>query len=118
MSMFILKTGIIRNRVCNPRVSLKLKVKFYRIAIRPVMLYRAKYWPSKRRHVQQLSVAEMHMVRWICGHIRIDRVRNDDMRERLGVAPVEEKLMQHRLRWFEYIQRRPVDAQICNGVIR
>jgi hypothetical protein len=34
------------------------------------------------------------------------------------VAPVEEKLMQHRLRWFEHIQRRPAEAPICNGVIR
>jgi hypothetical protein len=57
------------------------------------------------------------MLRWICGHTRRDRVRNDDMRERLGVAPVE-KLVQHRLRWFGHIQRRPAEAPIRNGVIR
>jgi hypothetical protein len=59
----------------------------------------------------------MRMLRWICGHTRRDRVRNDDMRERLGVAPVE-KLVQHRLRWFGHIQRRPAEAPIRNGVIR
>jgi hypothetical protein len=99
-------------------VPLKLKGKFYRTTIRPIMLYGAECWPTKRRHVQQLSVAEMRMLRWICGHTRRDRVRNDDIRERLGVAPVEEKLVQHRLRWFGHIQRRPVEAPICNGVIR
>jgi hypothetical protein len=72
----------------------------------------------KRRHVQQLSVAKMRMLRWICGQTRRDRVRNDDIRERLGVAPLEEKLMQHRLRWFEHMQRRPAEAPIHNGVIR
>jgi hypothetical protein len=82
------------------------------------MLYGAECWPTKRRHVQQLSVAEMHMLRWICGHTRRDRARNDDIRERLVVAPVEEKLVQHRLRWFGHMQRRPVEAPICNGVIR
>jgi hypothetical protein len=60
----------------------------------------------------------MHMVQLICGHIRRDRVRNDDIHERLGVAPVEENLMQHRLRWFGHIQRRPVEAPIRNEVIR
>jgi hypothetical protein len=60
----------------------------------------------------------MRMLRWICGHTRRYRVRNDDIRERLGVAPVEEKLVQHRLRWFGYIQQRPAEAPICNGVIR
>jgi hypothetical protein len=104
--------------LCDPRVPLKLKGKFYRTAIRPAMLYGAECWPTKRQHVQQLSVAEMHMLQWICGHTRRDRVRNDDIRERLGVAPVEEKLVQHRLRWFGHMQRRPADAPIHNGVIR
>jgi hypothetical protein len=104
--------------LCDPRVPLKLKDKFYRTVIRPAMLYGAECWPTKRRHVQQLSVAEMRMLRWICGHTRRDQVQNDDIRERLGVAPVEEKLMQHRLRWFGHMQRRPVNAPICNGVIR
>jgi hypothetical protein len=60
----------------------------------------------------------MCMLRWICGHTRRDRVQNDDIRERLGVTPVEEKLVQHRLRWFGHIQRRPVESPIRNGVIR
>jgi hypothetical protein len=92
--------------------------KFYRTMIRPAMLYGAECWPPKRWHVQQLSVAEVRMLRWICGHTRRDRVQNDDIRERLGVAPVEEKLMQHRLRWFGHMQRRPAETPIRNGVIR
>ena len=31
------------------------------------------------------------MLRWICGRTRRDLVRNDDIRDRLGVAPIEEK---------------------------
>jgi hypothetical protein len=58
--------------LCNSRVPLKLKGKFYRTAIRPVMLYGAEYWPTRRRHVQQLSLAEMRMLRWICSHTRRD----------------------------------------------
>lgn len=33
----------------------------------------------------------MPMLRWICGHTRMDRVRNGDIRDRLRVAPIEEK---------------------------
>jgi hypothetical protein len=82
------------------------------------MLYETECWPTKMRHVQQLSVAEMHMLWWICGYTKRDRVWNDDICERLGVAPVEEKLVQHRLRWFGHIQRRPAEAPIRNGIIR
>jgi hypothetical protein len=48
--------------LCDPRVPLKIKGKFYRTVIRPTMLYGAEHWPTKRRHVQQLSVAEMHIL--------------------------------------------------------
>jgi hypothetical protein len=82
------------------------------------MFYGAECWPTKRRHVQQLSVAEIRILRWICGHTRRDQVQNDDIHERVWVAQVEEKLVQHRLRWFERIQQRPADAPIRNGVIR
>jgi hypothetical protein len=49
--------------LCDLRVPLKLKGKFYRTAIRPAMLYGVECWPTKRRHIQQLSVAEMRMLR-------------------------------------------------------
>src|SRR3954447_15712393 len=57
--------------LCDKRVPQKLKGEFYRTAIRPAMLYGAECWPTKRRHIQQLGVAEMRMLRWICGHTRI-----------------------------------------------
>ncbi|XP_066367886.1 uncharacterized protein [Miscanthus floridulus] len=103
--------------LCDKRVPQKLKGKFYRTVIRPAMLYGAECWPTKRRHVQQLSVAEMRMLCWICGHTRRDRVRNDDIRDRLGVAPIEEKLVQHRLRWFRHVQRRPPEAPVRSGIL-
>jgi hypothetical protein len=46
------------------------------------------------------------MLQLICGHIRRDHVRNDDICERLEVAPVDKKFVQHRLKWFGHIQRR------------
>jgi hypothetical protein len=79
------------------------------------MLFGAKCWPTKR-HVQQLSVAEMHMLRLFFGHTR-DCVWNDNIRERLGVSPVEEKFMQHRVRWFGHVQWRPTKASVHSGVI-
>ena len=79
--------------LCDKRVPQKLKDKFYRTAIRPAMWYGVECWPMKRRHVQQINIAKIRMLRWICGHTRRDRVWNDDIRDRLGVAPIEEKLV-------------------------
>jgi hypothetical protein len=103
--------------LCDKKVPNKLKGKFYRTAIRPAMMYGAECWATKGQHIQKMSVAEMQILRWIYGHTRGDRIRNDDIRDKLGVAPIQEKLVQHRLRWFDYIQLRPSEAPVCNGIL-
>jgi hypothetical protein len=64
-----------------------------------------------------MSVAEMRMLRWICGHTRKDRIRNDNIRDKLGVTPIQENLVQYRLRWFGHIQQRPPEAPVRSGIL-
>ena len=64
-----------------------------------------------------MNVTEMRMLRWFCGHTRRDRIRNDDIRDKVGVAPIEEKLVQHRLRWYGHVQRRPSDSSVRIGLL-
>jgi hypothetical protein len=59
-----------------------------------------------------MSVDEMRMLRWICGHIRSDQIINEDIWDKFGVAPIQEKLVQHRLQWFGHIQRSPPEGPI------
>jgi hypothetical protein len=61
--------------LCDKKVPNKLKGKLYRTTIRPAMMYDAECWATKGQHVQKMSVAEMRMLRWICGHTRKDRIR-------------------------------------------
>jgi hypothetical protein len=64
-----------------------------------------------------MSIAEMRMLHWICSHTRKDRIRNDDIRDELRITPIQDKLIQHRLRWFGYIQRRPPEAPVRSGIL-
>ena len=47
----------------------------------------------KIHHAQKMSVAEMHMLRWMCGNTRRDKVRNEDIHTKIGVASIEEKIV-------------------------
>ena len=49
----------------------------------------------------------MRILRWMCGKIRIDRIRKEHFRECLGVALVGHKIRKIHLRWFGHVQRRP-----------
>jgi len=98
--------------LCDKKVPLKLKGKFYRTAVRPAMLYGTECWAVKSQRESKVSVAEMRMLRYMSGKTRQDRIRNAAIRERVGVAPIVEKLVENRLRWFGHVERRPVDAVV------
>lgn len=72
--------------------------------VRPTMLYGAMCWPVKNPHVQEIKVAEVEMLRWMCGHIRRDKIKNEDIQNKVEAASVADKMRKARLRWFEYVK--------------
>ena len=98
--------------LCDRRLPTKLKGKFYRTAIRPAMLYGSECWAAKKQNGNKMRVAEMRMLRGMCGKTLKDRVRNEDIRAMVGVASIEDKLRENRLRWYGHIYRRPADAVV------
>ncbi|XP_047249944.1 uncharacterized protein LOC124885734, partial [Capsicum annuum] len=107
-----LKWRLASGVLCDKNVPPKLKGKFYRVIVRKAMLYRAECWPVKNSHIQKVKVAEMRMLRWMCGHTRKDRARNEIIREKVGVASVKDKLREVRLCWFGHLTRRGPDAPV------
>ena len=98
--------------LCDRKVPLKLKGKFYKTAIRPAMLYGSECWGTNYAHEQKMRVAEMRMLRWMSGHTRLDKIRNEYIRNKVGVAPIDEKMRETRLRWYGHVRRRPLDAPV------
>ena len=73
-------------------------------------MYGTKCWPVKKVFEQRIELTEMRMLRWMCCNTMMDRIRNQEFREKLGVAPLSAKMRENRLRWFGHVQRKIHDA--------
>ena len=57
-----------------------------------------------------LSLAEMRMLRWVCGKTIWDRIRNVNIRESWGSTYCIGKMVENMLRWFGHVETRPVGS--------
>ena len=68
--------------------------------VKPTLFYGFKCWPIKIMQVHRLMVTNMRMSRWICAYVRLDRIRNEVIREKAGMSPIQSKVRNVRRRWF------------------
>ena len=52
------------------------------------------------------------MIRWMCGYSRLDRIRNEVIKDLIKVGPIDDKMRESRLQWFGHVKRRSVDAPV------
>ncbi|KAG5583500.1 hypothetical protein H5410_054127, partial [Solanum commersonii] len=103
--------------LCDKKIPSRLKGKFYRVVVRPALLYGAECWPVKNAHVQKMHVAEMRMLRWMCGHTRSDRIRNEVIREKVGVASVVDKARRGEMVWTCEKAGVGLDEEVLEGLV-
>ncbi|GKD17981.1 hypothetical protein Tco_1207139 [Tanacetum coccineum] len=98
--------------ICDRNVPLKLKGKFYRVAIIPAMLYGSKCWPITKALASRVEVVELRILRWTYGKTMFDMIPNRVYRVKLEVDTIISKMREGWLRWFGHIKRRPQSAPV------
>lgn len=92
--------------VCDKRIPTKLKGKVFKTVIRPAMMYGLETVALTKRQVGELEVAEMKMLRFSVGVTKLDKIRNEHIRQKVQVGSFAEKVRESRLRWFGHVLRR------------
>ncbi|KAK3534205.1 hypothetical protein QTP86_004797 [Hemibagrus guttatus] len=92
--------------LCDRKISARIKGKVYRTVVRPAMLYGLETVSLRKRQESELEVTELKMLRFSLGVTRLDRIRNEYIRETAHVGRLGDKVRETRLRWFGHVQRR------------
>ncbi|XP_063602943.1 uncharacterized protein LOC134778937 [Penaeus indicus] len=74
--------------------------------VRPAMLYGMEAVAATRGQEKKMEVAEMQMLRFALGKTRLDKIRNDTIRETIGVGELGKKMRESRLRWLGHVISR------------
>jgi hypothetical protein len=71
-------------------------LKFYKIMAVPVLLYGSETWTLRKRGWNRIQTAEMKYLRTVKGGIRLDEIRNEYIRNELGISPLSKKIIEYR----------------------
>ncbi len=70
------------------------------------MMYGSETWAMKVEDMQRLERAENMMIRCMCGVTLKDRKGSDELRQRLGIKSVRDRVHEGRLKWFRHVERK------------
>ena len=74
--------------------------------VRPALAYGAETCALKKAQEKKLEVAEMRMLRWMCGVTKLDKIRNERIRGTTKVEEITTKVQERQLKWYGQVMRR------------
>ena len=71
--------------------------KVYRSVVRSALMYGADTWALKKAQENKLEVADMRMLRWMCGVTKLDKIRNERIRGTTKVGEITKKVQENEV---------------------
>merc|ERR1712212_1048965 len=85
---------------------MRVKKSLYESIVVPTVMYGGESWGLVGKERRRLNVMEMNCLRNMCGVTRRDRVRNEEVRERVGVdIALADRVEERVLSWFGHVKR-------------
>ena len=98
--------GALISVLSNRELGIKAKKCLYEGVIVPTALDGAEAWGMRSAERRKVNVLEMKCLRSLFGMSRMDRVRNEEVRRRVGIErELASGADQRVLRWFGHVER-------------
>ena len=87
-------------------VNVDIRRKVFRTVVRPTLVYGAETLALKKGLDKKLDVAEMRMLRWMCGVTKLGKVIHERIGGTTRVGEIAKKVQERRLKWYGHVMRR------------
>ena len=71
----------------------------YRALVRTALVHGTDAWALNNAQGNKWEVAEMRMLRWVCGEMKLDKTRNEKIRGTTKVEEIGNNVQERRSKW-------------------
>lgn len=92
--------------IWNKNIRNNVKNRIYKTIVEGITLYGSEVWEISKRNEGKLKAMEMEFWRRSCNIKRTDRIRNEEIRQRMGIATnIIDTIEGRRLKWYGHLRR-------------
>ena len=90
----------------------KAKQIIHQTILRHIRIFGSECWTLTKRLEQQITTADMKVIRMIQGVTRWDSKRNEDLYKQSNMVPIVQGINKNKLRWFGHVMRREEESTL------
>ena len=83
------------------------KANLIRTIFWPTLCYQCQTWTLTTANKRKIITTEMKCLRRAAGVTRKDKIRNEEIRRRLGIKPIIQFIKEQQIKWFGHLTRMP-----------
>jgi len=80
-------------------------LRIYNITAKAALKFGSEAWVLKKREKQRLEAAQMKSLRHLLGITKLDKDKNQCIREKTGTQNIVKEIKQYQKKWLQHVQR-------------
>ena len=96
--------GAIR-RNFGKQMNKETKLRIHNITAKAALKFGSEVWVLKKREEQRLEVAQMKFLRHLLGITKLDKGKDQCIRQKTGVQNIVKEIKQFHKKWLQLVQR-------------
>jgi len=81
------------------------KLRIHHITAKATLKFGSEAWVLKKREEQCLEAAQIKFLRHLFGITKLDKGKNQCIREKTGTQNIVKEIKQYQKKWLQHVQR-------------
>jgi len=84
-------------------MNIETKLRIHNITAKAALKFGSEAWVLKKREEQRLEAARMKFLRYLLGITKLDKEKNQSIREKTGTQKIVKEIKQYQKKWLQHV---------------